>query len=116
MSCLLIFFAHLNVLDIFSTLLAEYPDKCEPHLELVIQKVVSLILALVAIPTFGKKAERYYLFTRKKFHSLDRPVAVGAQANKPIVAKRSYDINTVNSERYNFLHLRNSILLFSYLL
>ena len=45
--------------DLFSNLLDQHPDKCAAHLDVVMTKVVSLILGLAAIPTFGKKAAKY---------------------------------------------------------
>jgi hypothetical protein len=45
-------------LDLFSNLLDEHPDKCGPHLDAVMTKVVSLILELDSIPTFGKKVPK----------------------------------------------------------
>lgn len=41
----------------------EHPEKCAAHFDVVMTKVVSLILGLAAIPTFGKKAVKYVILS-----------------------------------------------------
>jgi hypothetical protein len=66
-------------LDLFSTLMDQHPEKCAPHIDLVMTKVVSLILGLAAIPTFGKKVPK-------------------AESTDTKVVKKIHGANTVNSE------------------
>jgi hypothetical protein len=45
-------------LQLFTNLSESHPEKCNDYIEKVLKKIVSLILGLAVIPTFGKKVKK----------------------------------------------------------